>query len=116
MPNKRHHKPQHQDNADEDPSQLKDGHPVTALRHAGQPAGAALQRGGEVGEGIAGGVDDAVVARIVVDVDGDAAQRGDFVGELIEAGVVLSRVEMRLSVSRKSRVCLRFAVIMKWMS
>jgi hypothetical protein len=31
-----------------------------------------------------------VVAGVVVDVDGDAAEGGDFAGELVEAGVVLS--------------------------
>jgi len=35
-------------------------------------------------------LDDILAARVVVDVDGDAAQGGDFGGELGEAGVVLS--------------------------
>jgi hypothetical protein len=37
------------------------------------------------------GVNDALVARIVVDVDCDAAEGGDFGSEFVEAGVVLSR-------------------------
>lgn len=36
-------------------------------------------------------VDDILAAGIVVDVDRDAAQGGDFGGELRESGVVLSR-------------------------
>jgi len=35
-------------------------------------------------------LDDILAARVVVDVDGDAAQGGDFGGELGEAGLVLS--------------------------
>jgi len=47
------------------------------------------------GEGRGGGkkyavLDDILAARVVVDVDCDAAQCGDFGGELGEAGVVLS--------------------------
>ena len=37
-------------------------------------------------------VDDMLVAGIVVDVYCDAAEGGDFGGELIEAGIVLSNV------------------------
>jgi hypothetical protein len=39
------------------------------------------------------GVDNALVARIVVNVDCDAAQGRDFGGEFVEAGVVLSAFE-----------------------
>lgn len=39
-----------------------------------------------------------MIARIVIDVDCDAAESGDFGGELVEAGVVLS-------VGRKGLVC-----------
>ena len=31
-----------------------------------------------------------MVARVIVDVDGDAVEGGDFAGEVVEAGVVLS--------------------------
>lgn len=34
-------------------------------------------------------IDDILVPRIVVDVDCDAAEGGDFGGELVEAGVIL---------------------------
>ena len=35
-------------------------------------------------------IDDILTARIIVDIDCDASQRGDFGGELGEPGVVLS--------------------------
>jgi hypothetical protein len=38
-------------------------------------------------------LDDILAARVVVDVDCDAAQCGDFGGELGEAGVVLSAAD-----------------------
>lgn len=42
-----------------------------------------------MGEGVYAVINDFLVARIVVDVDGDAAEGGDLGGELVEAGVVL---------------------------
>ena len=47
--------------------------------------------GGREGEreGTYAVVDDILVAGVVVDVYGDAAEGGDFGGELVEAGVVL---------------------------
>ncbi len=42
-------------------------------------------------------VQDILVPRIIVDVDCDAAQGGDFGGEFIEAGVVLSVTAMGIS-------------------
>ena len=51
-------------------------------------------------------VEDALVARIVVDVDGDAAQGGDLGGELVEARVVLPVREGAVSAidARKEKV------------
>ncbi len=52
--------------------------------------------GGGGGGGLVGGegtyavIDHVLIASIVVDVDGDAAEGGDFGGEFGEAGVVLS--------------------------
>ena len=47
--------------------------------------GNGMERGGTYGI-----VDDFVAARVVVDVDCDAAEGGDFGSEFVEAGVVLS--------------------------
>jgi hypothetical protein len=42
-------------------------------------------------------VDNALVARIVVNVDCDAAQGRDFGGEFVETGVVLSACELAVA-------------------
>ena len=42
-------------------------------------------------------IQDILVPRIIIDVDCDAAQGGDFGGEFIEAGVVLSVAAMEIS-------------------
>lgn len=101
---------QHHHNPDNHARQLEDRHFVARLRHARQAPRAALEAGGEGGEGFILGirasaagrgvgasgrrrayrvVQHSLVARVVVDVDRDAAQGRDLGGELVEAGVVL---------------------------
>lgn len=101
---------QHHHNPDNHARELEDRHFVARLRHARQAPRAALEAGGEGGEGFILGirasavcgrvgafgrrrayrvVQHSLVARVVVDVDRDAAQGRDLGGELVEAGVVL---------------------------
>ena len=82
--------PKHHDRCDDNPRQFQHSHFVALARHDAKPARAAFDARGHVGEGLGGVVDDVLVARIVVDVDGDAAQGGDFGGEGGEGVVVLS--------------------------
>ena len=84
--------PKHHHRRDYNPRELQHRHFVALAGHDAQPARAALDTRGHVGEGLGGVVDDVLVARIVVDVDGDAAQGGDFGGEGGEGVVVLSGV------------------------
>ena len=81
---------QHEHGSDDDAGELEHGDLVPRLRHAREPPRGALQRGPERREGVRGVLDECVVARIVVDVDGDAAEGRDLGRELVEARVVLS--------------------------
>jgi hypothetical protein len=85
------HPIQHQKHGNQNPRQLENRYLVPRLRHAAQPHCAALECCGEGGEGFGGAVDDVLVSCVVVDVDCYAPERGDFAGELVEAGVVLPR-------------------------
>jgi hypothetical protein len=82
--------PKQHDRRNNNPSQLQHSHFVSLARHDAQPAGAAFDARRHIGEGLGGVVDDMLVARIVVDVDCDAAQGGDFGGKGGEGVVVLS--------------------------
>jgi hypothetical protein len=62
---------------------------VPLARHDPEPARTAFDAGRHVGEGLGGVVDDVLVARIVVDVDGHGAQLRDFGLEGGEGVVVL---------------------------
>lgn len=63
---------------------------VPGLCHARQPRSAALQRAPEGGKRLRCAVDDMLVARAVVDVDGHAPQGRHFARELVQPRVVLS--------------------------
>jgi hypothetical protein len=52
-------------------------------------------------------VDDMLIARVVVDVDCDAPERGDLGGEFVEAGVVLSVRRISTFILRRRYVCWR---------
>lgn len=64
--------PKHHHRRNNNPREFQHRHFVTLARHDAQPAGAAFNARGHVGEGLGGVVDDVLVACIVVDVDGDA--------------------------------------------
>jgi len=83
---------QNQHHSHNHPRQLQYRNLIPGPGHARQPACAAFERRAKGGESIRCAVDDVLVARVVVDVDCDAAQRRDFGGEVVEAGVVLSGV------------------------
>lgn len=82
--------PKHHHRRNNYPREFQHGDFVALAGHDAQAARAAFDAGCHVGEGLGGVVDDVLVARIVVDVDGDAAQGGDFGGEGGEGVVVLS--------------------------
>jgi hypothetical protein len=73
-----------------DSRQFKDGNLVPLTGHDSQSSRRAFEAGGHGGEGLGSGVDDALVAGIVVDVDGDGAELRDFGLEGGEGVVVLS--------------------------
>jgi hypothetical protein len=81
--------PKHHHRRNDDPRQLEHGDFVSLARHDSQPSRAAFDAGRHVGEGLGGVVDDVLVARIVVDVDGYGAQLRDFGLEGGEGVVVL---------------------------
>jgi hypothetical protein len=58
-------------------------------------------RGGKKGKGekAYSRVYNVLIARIVVNIDCDAPERGDFGGEFVEAGVVLSSIMLSVVVS-----------------
>ena len=56
-------------------------------------------------------IDDSLITRIVVDVDGDAAQGGHFRGEFIEAGVVLA-----LGGYVSEVVCVVWYFLVRWLA
>lgn len=70
--------PQQHDSHDYDAGQFEDGHLVALASHDAQPPRAAFDARRHVREGLGGVVDDVLVARIVVDVDGHGAQLRDF--------------------------------------
>ena len=81
--------PKHHHRRDDDPGQFEHGDFVPLASHDPQPPRAAFDAGRHVREGFRGVVDDVLVARVVVDVDGYGAQLGDFGLEGGEGVVVL---------------------------
>ena len=94
------HPIQHHQHRYYDPRQLQHSHLVPLTCHHAQPPRAPLDGGRHGGEGLGGAVDDALLARIVVDVDGDAAELAHFGAESGEGVVVLSEGWVRLGSVR----------------
>jgi hypothetical protein len=82
--------PKHHHRSNNDPRQFQHGHFIPLARHHSQSPCASFQARRHVREGLGSVVDDVLVARIVVDVDCDAAQGGDFGLQGGEGVVVLS--------------------------
>ena len=80
----------HQNAAKDYPGEFQHGDLVALGGHDAQAARAPGQRGAGGGEGLGGRVEDVLVARVVIDVDGYIAEGGDFGLQCQEGGVVLS--------------------------
>lgn len=76
--------------SDNHPRQLQYRDFISLLSHPAESAGAAFDGCAHGGEDIVAVVKDVLITGVVVDVDCDAAEGGDFGGEFGEAGVVLS--------------------------
>lgn len=82
--------PKQHNSSDNNSRQLQHSDLIALAGHDAQAPRAALDARGHVGEGLGGVVDDVLVARIVVDVDGYGAQLADFGLEGGEGVVVLA--------------------------